>query len=261
MRPMLGITLSDFTPEVAAKMGVPVTEGIRIDGVVDGMGAKIAGLQSSDVIVGAGGQEIKHYSDLPLALQGRRAGDCLEVVFFRGGEKMTVQMELSRRPMPEIPSTLEAFGEAVRQRYTKMEAELDKFFTNVTEEEASYKPAPDEWSAKEVLAHLIRGERGGQLHYEELIGAQESWSDDYSGNLQAAIVATVTAFPTLAELLAELKRLFTESAALLSNLPPAFLERKGSYWRMAYGELEAPYHLFTHLEQMEAAINAARHKA
>jgi hypothetical protein len=38
-RPMLGVLLNDFNPEIAKKMGLPITEGIRLSGVIDGMGA------------------------------------------------------------------------------------------------------------------------------------------------------------------------------------------------------------------------------
>src|SRR3989304_4731090 len=39
-RPMLGIVPGDFTAEQAAALGIPVHEGMRLDGVVDGMGAQ-----------------------------------------------------------------------------------------------------------------------------------------------------------------------------------------------------------------------------
>ena len=50
-RPMLGIMGNDFSEEIAASIGVPVTEGTRLADVVEGMGAEKAGLQGDDVIV------------------------------------------------------------------------------------------------------------------------------------------------------------------------------------------------------------------
>mgnify|MGYP001195731505 CR=1 FL=1 len=49
-RPMLGIVPGDFTEEQAKAIGVPIREGLRLDGVVDGMGAQKCGLQKDDVI-------------------------------------------------------------------------------------------------------------------------------------------------------------------------------------------------------------------
>ena len=35
-RPMLGVSLSHFSPEIATKLGIPVDHGIRLDGVLEG---------------------------------------------------------------------------------------------------------------------------------------------------------------------------------------------------------------------------------
>jgi hypothetical protein len=59
-------------------------------------------------------------------------------------------------------------------------------------------------------------------------------------------------YPTLADLRQELKRCDQETLAFFAHLPLSFLERKGSYWRIAYGALEAPYHHQVHLEQMRS---------
>ncbi|MCC6299117.1 MAG: SRPBCC domain-containing protein [Anaerolineales bacterium] len=58
-RPMLGIAPGDFTEEQATALGVPVREGLRLDGLVAGMGAERAGLQKDDVIVAMNGHPIR----------------------------------------------------------------------------------------------------------------------------------------------------------------------------------------------------------
>lgn len=258
LRPMLGIALGDFNAELAGKLGVPVSEGIRLDGVVDGMGAQVAGLQANDVIIGLAGCVIKTYPDLPNALQGKRAGNRVEVIFYRGGEQMTTIMELSRRPLPEIPATIPELAEAVRLHYKQMEEELDQFFVGVSEDDASFQPAPDEWCVKEVLAHLIQGENSWHQRIAELVGSQESWADEYPGNQHFTTRATVIAYPSLNELLAHLRQQFAETCALFTNLPEQFVERKSTYWRLAYEALQTAYHLNTHIAQMRAAIETSR---
>jgi uncharacterized protein YndB with AHSA1/START domain len=259
LRPMLGIGVSDFNPVIAAHLGVPVSEGIRLESTLEGMGARAAGLQKDDVIISLAGKEIASYDSLAVALQGQRAGDTVEVIFYRGPQKKIVQMELSRRPIRELPQSVQALGEAVHQRYQSLVSELDQFFAGVSEAEAAHKPAPDEWSVKEVLAHLIHGERDGHNYITSVLGGQEYWSDDYAGNLQARISATVSAYPTLAELLAELKRSYTETAALYASFPEDFPQQhKASFWRLAYGVLETPYHEHDHLAQMKTALDSAR---
>jgi hypothetical protein len=91
-----------------------------------------------------------------------------------------------------------------------------------------------------------------------MIGSQLPNYDDYTGNRPERNTATLAAFPTVPALLDELKRLTVESVALYSKLPKTFIARKGSYWSLAFGALQGDFHNDTHLEQMRAAIEAAR---
>jgi len=258
MRPMLGITLTDFNEEIAKQLGVPVTKGIRIDGTVDGMGAQAAGLEKDDVIVSMNGKPADDFPLLTSALTGLRAGDTTEVIFYRGLEKKTIMMELSRRPIPDIPDTTAELSQALEKKYLEVEPQLNEFLDGITEEDANYKPSPDDWSVKEVLAHLIQGERFYQFYIAELVGGQERWSDDYAGNLEASIEATVASNPSLYDLREALNRARKETVLLIAKLPVEFVERKGSYWRLGYGALEGQFHDTAHIEQMKTAVEAAR---
>lgn len=261
LQPMLGIMIADFNADIAAKEGIPVSKGVRLDGVMDGMGAQAAGLQPGDVIVTVAGKEIQDYADLGTAMQRKRAGDVVDVGIYRGNERMTLPMELSRRPIPTIPTSIQDLARALKERWRGIESEVDVFFENITEEQASFKPGPEEWSVKEVLAHFIQDERGYQNHIWGIVDGQERWSDDYGSNLYAYIKATISAYPTLAELIKEYKRSSLETIALIENLPASFIERKGSYWRLAFRALEPPYHFHTHLEQMRSVLEAANTQA
>lgn len=259
-RPMLGITLDDFNSEIAEKLGVPVSEGIHIDGVVEGMGAEAAGLKADDILIGLAGEDITGWPTLTNALQGLQAGDEIEVVFYRGKEKRSVNMALSRRPIPEIPETLRKLAETVEEKYARMESELNKFFVGVSEEQASHKPSADVWSVKETLAHLIHTERGWHTQISDLVGGFEPIYDEWGGNLKSRVEATVTVYPTLPDLREALRREYAETVAFLERLPEDFTDRKGSYWRLAYNMVEAPYHFNLHLEQMRGAVEDAKDK-
>lgn len=257
-RPMLGIMVGEFSPEVAKKLGVPVEQGIRLDETIEGMGARSAGLEKDDVIVGMAGKPVTDFPSLTNALQGRHAGDTVEVLFYRGGEKQTTQMELSRRPLPEIPGSVEALADRLGDLYAKQDAALKEIFKGVSEAEASRQPSPGEWSANENLAHLIHSERGWHTWISDLANGQEAHYDDYGTNQQARIDGTVAAFPTAADLLTELKRNCTETVVMVSKLPDDFMARKGSFWRLAYNLLETPYHFDEHCEAMRTALAAAK---
>ncbi len=257
-RPMLGITVTDFNEQIAQQMGIPVSAGIRIDSTVDGMGAEAAGLQGGDVIISMDGKATTGFYSLTAVLADRRAGEKVEVVFYRDRDQRSVQMELSGRPLPEIPPTTKDLAEFLTERHHKIQQELDEFFTGVTDAKASFKPDPNEWSVKEVLAHLIHGERYWHRWMTELLARSESYQDDSPGNLQAPIDATVAAYPTLGDLREEYRRSSMETIALIASFPDDFVQNKASYWRIAYNLIEDPYHHRVHLDQMSKAIEAAR---
>ncbi len=260
MRPVLGIILDEFNPEIARRLGTPTSEGIRLSGTVEGMGADSANLHADDVIISMGGIETIDGSSLNNVLNAHRAGDEIEVVFYRGSEKKSVMMKLSRRPIPDIPPTAKELTDAVEILYNEIKSMLDEFLVGVTEEEASFKPAPDEWSLKGNLAHFIQGERFFQQYIAELVDGYERFADDYGGNIDAFINATIATYPTIKEMVQEYKSNMEETLYFLANLPDEFVTRKGTYWRLAYGLLQDPYHLTSHLEQMQATLDAARKK-
>jgi uncharacterized protein YndB with AHSA1/START domain len=258
-RPMLGIFTGDFNAKQAKRLGVPVTEGVRLDGVLEGMGAHKAGLQKDDVITEIDGRQLKPEGELYQILSQHRAGDTLEVGFYRGSEKMKVSMTLSPRPIPEIAGKAETLVETLSKAYADAFASLEAVFEGVSEEQASHNPAPGEWNAKQVLAHFIHSERFNQFWITELVFAQERVSDGYGDNLPAQVNATSSVYDTIPDLLAELKRNQAEIIELIKGLPEEFVAQKSTFWRMAYALPEYPTHINAHLDQIRAAIASATH--
>jgi uncharacterized protein YndB with AHSA1/START domain len=258
-RPMLGIVPGDFTREQAEQLGVPVTEGMRIDDVVDGMGAQLAGLQHNDVIVSMAGKPVTNeFNSLPLALRGHKGGETVEVIIYRGKEKKTVSMTLSRRRVPEVSFDPAVLAEAIHVRYEEALSALEKAFAGVSQAEASHVPAPGEWSAQEVLAHLIHGERFNLSYFAEAINGFERQADGFGNNLDSQVRATVAAFGTTDNLLKELRRLSDEVVAFIREFPPEFVAYKSTYFKVTWPFLEGQFHTLAHLDQIKAAIQAAR---
>lgn len=257
-RPMLGIMIGEYNQELASKLNVPVTDAVRLDSTIDGMGAQKAGLQKDDVLVEMDGKRITSFPELVSTLSGREAGDVVEVVYYRGPEKMVTQMKLSGRPIPEIPWTADDLAEAISKQEAEARDEMLKVLEGVTEEEASHKPAPDEWSVKEILAHLILSEQGQSFFLESTLNNQELWADDFGGNVHAHTSAIANVFHTVPELLEELERSRRITVEFVRQLPESFLSRKSSMWKLAFESLSFPSHITQHLEQIQAALNAAR---
>ncbi len=259
-RPMLGINIGDFTPEQAKELGVPVTTGLRLDSVVEGFGAYAAGLRRNDVLISLGGAPITDFESLVVSLRGKKGGDKVEVVFYRGPEKRTVTMELSRRRVPDVPFDIQELARRVQACYDESFAELKKTFEGVTEEEASYSPSEDEWSAKDVLGHLILGYQFTPNYYLSKLEGQELWSDSFGGNSNELTRAVVVAYPTVPELLDELHRLSNLMVAFIKTWPEEYLARKSSYFLSAWQLLEGETHTQVHLAQIREAIAKYREK-
>ncbi len=260
LRPMLGISTGYFNAEVAGQLGIPVAEGVRLDGTLAGMGARAAGLQKDDVLVSIAGKKVASFASLANALQGRRAGDKVPVKFYRGKQLNTVIMELSRRPIPPIPATPAELATAVRQMYAELNIELEKCFAGVTEEEASSKPVPEEWSAEDVVCHLLAGERDGHSEITDIIIGNVRYYDGDGNNVQARNIALSAVFPAYRALLDEYKQAQAETVALLGAIPPEVISRKRSWWWLSYNWLQPFEHTRDHFEQIRAAIETARKK-
>jgi uncharacterized protein YndB with AHSA1/START domain len=259
-RPMLGIYLSDFDANIASRLGVPVDYGTRLDGVLDGMGAQKAGLLKDDVIIALDGRELVAGTSLASIVSSKHAGDVVEVTFYRGPKKKTVEMTLSGRSIPPIPATGLELSKQVAPIYHQFEREIEEVINATSEEACSHKPGPSEWSAKEVLAHLIHSELGWQNTYSEIISGNEAGYDGFGGNVQARIDGTLAIFQTKSELVKELKMHDAETVSMLAHIPVEFLSHKGQFWKLAYQATQNSYHTQTHLEQIKAALQTYSRK-
>ena len=99
----MGVFLADLSPEVAAKVGLPIREGVIIqDMLVDGPSDR-AGIHPGDIVVNIDGHDIATVSDLTRLLkQEFKAGQEVEVEVFRvvdgqSSTKMLV-LKLGERP-------------------------------------------------------------------------------------------------------------------------------------------------------------------
>lgn len=258
-RPMLGILPGDFTADQAAALGVPVREGLRIDGTVDGMGAQRAGLQRDDVLVGMAGKPItSDFNSLPTAIQGKKGGDSIEVIFYRGAEKKTVTMELSKRPMPDVPFNPAELAKQARALIEPALTELEKCFEGFTDAQALQRPDPKEWSALEIVAHLVHGERFNTIFLTNLIDGFELTSDGFGTNVNAQVEATVKVNPSIKLMLAELRRSVEEVLAYTELIPADFIANKGSFYRYGFGILQPNFHIVAHMQQVKDALAAAK---
>ncbi|MBI2724530.1 MAG: trypsin-like peptidase domain-containing protein [Chloroflexi bacterium] len=97
-RAYLGVGTVDVTPSIARSFGLPVDRGLAVTVVGTGAPAQRAGLRQNDVIVKVDGQTVENNGKLLAVLAQRRAGDQVEVQFYRGNALTTVTVTLAARP-------------------------------------------------------------------------------------------------------------------------------------------------------------------
>lgn len=257
-RPMLGIMGgTEVTPELAAEHNLPVSSGVQLQQFVPEMGAAAAGLQSGDILVRLAESDIVAWRSLRPAVSPYKAGDMVEIVFYRGAERMTAQMKLSGRPRPKLPANVADLAQATHEIYARIDGELAELFDGVSEEAAGRPPTAGEWSAKQVVAHLIATEISIQAWIATILSGDEV--SNWSSNNWSWVDAIVTMNPTNQALLAELKRVEQQTVAFIANFSAEFVARKGSYLRTSEIVLNVmPNHTRIHLEQIRQALESSK---
>ncbi|NJK44993.1 MAG: PDZ domain-containing protein, partial [Pleurocapsa sp. SU_196_0] len=243
----------------AERFGVPVHHGVLLEGVLTGLSAQSAGLQRGDVIASVSGQDITDVQVLPNITRTHKAGDALEVVYYRGTTRHDAHMELKPRPLQPEADSLETLGAQIQAHKSAVLRELDDVVRDFTEDEARFKPAPNAWSAQEVLAHLINTERDTQTMIASLENGNEL--EVFTGNMDARVRATVRRYPTTAALVTALKDTHAETVELVRSLPEHFLLRKAHVVRVQQNAEFDPSHTRHHFAQMQRAVAAARANA
>lgn len=257
-RPMLGIVAgAEVTADMAEKHSLPVATGVRLDGFVDGMGAKEAGLEEGDILTQLGETAITNFRSLGTAVQPYKAGDTVPIIYYRGQSDHTSNLTLSGRPRPAIPASASQLADAVRTINTHVNTELAELFEGVSEEAAGQRPEPNAWSAKEVVAHLIATEQASHLHATTAtIGdTPNAWAS----NEHIWVRAITAAYPTVPELLETFAHSGRVTTTLIRHLPNNFINQKSRY--IPLGDLylnNLPLHTRSHFAQIKTALNGVK---
>jgi S1-C subfamily serine protease len=109
-RAYLGVQVISVTADLARDLNLGADAGALVQEVRDGSPADKAGLKvgstttgdgvvaGGDLIVEVDGQKVTSSDDVPAAIGQHKPGDKVEIAFYRGDDRKTVEVKLTKRP-------------------------------------------------------------------------------------------------------------------------------------------------------------------
>jgi serine protease Do len=101
VRPWLGISVQDLTPEMMEHFKVKEKEGVLVGQIYPETGAEKAGLVSGDIIKSIDDKTIKNVNELVKEIQKKKVGQKVKLNIIRDGKPTTIEVILTS--MPEKP--------------------------------------------------------------------------------------------------------------------------------------------------------------
>jgi len=109
IRPWLGISAQDLTPEMIEHFNVKEKDGVLVGQVYPGTGAEKAGLTSGDIIKSVDDKAVKNVNELVKEIQKKKVGQKVKLNIIRDGKPMVIELTTTSMPdKPEISKEKEA---------------------------------------------------------------------------------------------------------------------------------------------------------
>ena len=96
--PLLGITGTDVSAQVAERFGLDNRRGAVVDSVAQGSGADVGGMRTGDLIVTVDGAPLRSMADLVAEVRRRMPGETVVFDVLRGDEQLRIEVVLGERP-------------------------------------------------------------------------------------------------------------------------------------------------------------------
>ncbi len=103
-RALLGISITDVTPEDAEVYRLPAIAGVLVEDFADNSPGRAAGLQRGDVIIAVEGEPVQRVGQLQRLIAQHRPGESVEVEIIRFGAARRYQIQLTQAPLPPAPA-------------------------------------------------------------------------------------------------------------------------------------------------------------
>ncbi len=103
-RGWIGVQIQPVTPEIASSLGLPGTAGTLVAGVQANGPAAKASMEQGDVILSFNGQDVAETRELPRIVAGTPAGQPVDVVVWRNGERKTLRVTVAQMKDDQVAS-------------------------------------------------------------------------------------------------------------------------------------------------------------
>jgi serine protease Do/serine protease DegQ len=104
-RGIIGVQISDLTPEVAKNLGIDATEGALVNNVIKGSPSESAGVKAGDVITAVNGKAVHGSSDLRNRIGLMTVGTSVELAINRDGKKLSLKVAIGKSPNTKQAAT------------------------------------------------------------------------------------------------------------------------------------------------------------
>ncbi|TAF33054.1 MAG: Do family serine endopeptidase [Cytophagales bacterium] len=133
-RALLGISIKDLTPDLAAKLQLSEVQGVYVEGLTPDGAAKAAGIKAGDLILKIDGQRVNSVPELQETVARHRPGDEVSVSIWRDGQTRELSVKLkNKQGSTEIIQRLEEssnyIGSLGAEIRNLTESEQDKYRT------------------------------------------------------------------------------------------------------------------------------------
>jgi Do/DeqQ family serine protease len=98
VRPWLGISAQDLTPEMMEYFKVKEKEGVLVGQVYPGTGAEKAGLTSGDIIKSVDDKAVKNVNELVKEIQKKKVDQKVKLSIIRDGKQITIDVTTTAMP-------------------------------------------------------------------------------------------------------------------------------------------------------------------
>jgi len=109
VRPWLGISVQDVTPEMTEHFKVKEKDGVLVGQVYPGTGAEKGGLASGDIIKSVDDKAVKNVNELVKEIQKKKVAQKVKLSIIRDGKPMAIEVTTTSMPdKPEVSKEKEA---------------------------------------------------------------------------------------------------------------------------------------------------------